>query len=165
MTAAPLWRRRPGLAALVLPLLAAALLAYAVGVTSPILTLERFVIARHSYSILGGLAELWRGGHWPVLLVIATFSLVLPLAKILLLAGAWVAPAPERSGALRWLEGLGRWAMLDVFVVAVLVASVQLGVLAEVELRAGLYAFAACVLLSMAAARITGALAQRGPGA
>ena len=164
MTPRSLWRRRPGLAGVVLPLLAAALVAYGVGISMPILTLERFVFARHSYSILGGLAELWRTGHWPLLLVIGAFSLVLPLAKILLLAGVWLAPAGARASPLRWLEGLGRWAMLDVFVVAVLVASVQLGVLAEVELRGGLYAFAACVLLSMVAARITGALAERGVG-
>lgn len=159
----PLWRRRPGAAGLVLPLLAAALVAYGVGVTAPVLTLERFVVVQHSYSILGGLAELWRTGHWPLLLLIGAFSLVLPLAKILLLAGAWLAPAGIHGRLIGWLDRLGRWAMLDVFVVAVLVASVQLGALAEVQLRAGLYAFATCVLLSMIAGRITAGLARRAP--
>lgn len=159
----PLWRRRPGAAGLVLPLLTAALVAYGVGITAPVLTLERFVIARHSYSILGGLAELWRAGHWPLLLLIGAFSLVLPLAKILLLASAWLTPARIHGQLIGWLDRLGRWAMLDVFVVAVLVASVQLGALAQVELRAGLYAFASCVLLSMIAGRITAGLTLRLP--
>jgi paraquat-inducible protein A len=43
----------------------------------------------------------------------------------------------------------GKWSMLDVFVVAVLVVAVKLGAIADVEMRFGLYAFAASVLLTM----------------
>ena len=43
----------------------------------------------------------------------------------------------------------GKWSMLDVFVVAVLVVAVKLGTLASVEMRYGLYFFSAAVLLTM----------------
>ena len=154
-----LWRHHPLRAAVALGLLAAALAAYAAGVALPILTLEKLVFAHHTYSILGGLAELWRLGHWPLFLLVGLFSLVFPLAKILALMIAWMSP--PHTPALDWLDGLGRWSMLDVFVVAVLIASVQLGVLARVEVHAGIYAFAGCVLLSMAAAGLTRSLAKR----
>ena len=50
----------------------------------------------------------------------------------------------------------GKWSMLDVFVVAVLLASVKLAGLAQVEIHSGLYAFAASVLLTMLiTARVT----------
>jgi paraquat-inducible protein A len=50
---------------------------------------------------------------------------------------------------LHWMHLYGKWSMLDVFVVAVLVAAVKLGAIASVELRFGLYAFATAVVLTM----------------
>ena len=57
---------------------------------------------------------------------------------------------------LHWMHLYGKWSMLDVFVVAVLLASVKLGALAQVQIHSGLYAFAASVLLTMLiTARVT----------
>ena len=50
---------------------------------------------------------------------------------------------------LHWMHSFGKWSMLDVFVVAILVVSVKLGAIASVEMRYGLYAFAAAVILKM----------------
>ena len=50
---------------------------------------------------------------------------------------------------LHWIHEYGKWSMLDVFVVAVLVVAVKLGAIADVEMRFGLYAFAASILLTM----------------
>ena len=50
---------------------------------------------------------------------------------------------------LHVIETLGKWSMLDVFVVALLLVSVKLGVLAKVEVHYGLYVFATSVLLTM----------------
>ncbi|MEW8091194.1 MAG: paraquat-inducible protein A, partial [Candidatus Thiodiazotropha endolucinida] len=50
---------------------------------------------------------------------------------------------------LRMMHDYGRWGMLDVMVVAVMIVTVKLDVIAEIELHAGLYLFAAAVLLIM----------------
>ncbi|MCG7946062.1 MAG: paraquat-inducible protein A, partial [Candidatus Thiodiazotropha taylori] len=50
---------------------------------------------------------------------------------------------------LKWMHDFGRWAMLDVMVVAVMIVTVKLGVVAEVEIHSGLYLFGAAVLLIM----------------
>ncbi|MEE9447898.1 MAG: paraquat-inducible protein A, partial [Arenicellales bacterium] len=50
---------------------------------------------------------------------------------------------------LHWIQKLGKWSMLDVFVVAVLVVAVKLRAIAEVQMHYGLYAFAVSVLLTM----------------
>jgi len=47
------------------------------------------------------------------------------------------------------LEAVSKWAMLDVFVVALFVASIKLKVFASAETHYGLYLFVAAVLLSM----------------
>lgn len=148
---------------LVLSLLAASVL-FVVGVTGPTLTVQKFIVAEHTFSIVEGIVGFWRNQQWFVLVVVALFSLCFPVLKIIALIGVWFAPARDRQGLKRWVEmidRLGRWSMLDVFVVAVLVASVKLGAVANVSLHAAIYAFAACVLLTMAASHWTGRIIAR----
>ena len=57
--------------------------------------------------------------------------------------------AKQRSSVLRVLDKLGKWSMLDVFIVAVLVVALKLGPLAEVTIEPGFYYFGAAVILSM----------------
>lgn len=133
-------------------LLAASAFALALGLVLPIITLERLLIVRNTFSILSGTAALAGEGRYLLLVLIGGFSIVLPLVKLGVLAVAWNRGARNGRAARRavaLISGLGRWSMLDVFIVAVLVASVQLGALADVRLHAGLYAFAASVLLAM----------------
>ena len=56
----------------------------------------------------------------------------------------------------RFIEWIGRWSMLDVFVIAILVALVNFGTLARVEADLGAMAFASVVILTMLAAMTTG---------
>ena len=52
---------------------------------------------------------------------------------------------------LHWIGQFGKWSMLDVFVAALLIVTVRLGAIADVEVHFGLYAFAASVVLTMLA--------------
>jgi paraquat-inducible protein A len=92
--------------------------------------------------------------------VITGFSVVLPILKILLLDKLLRSrnrDIERLQKYLHWMHLYGKWSMLDVFVVAVLVAAVKLGAIASVELRFGLYAFAVAVLLTMyVTARVVG---------
>ena len=123
-----------------------------VGLVAPIITLNKFVLIENTFSVLGGVIELFREGRFFLFIVIAGFSIVLPLLKIAVLIrllGAKENKLVNLDKYLHWMHLYGKWSMLDVFVVAVLVVSVKLGAIASVEMRYGLYAFAAAVVLSM----------------
>jgi paraquat-inducible protein A len=106
-----------------------------------------------TFSVLTGTFDLLDSGHTFIGLLILTFSIIFPTTKILALYTLWFVPLPAaRTGSsLRWLEFLGKWSMLDVFVVGILVGTLDLGILAETTPRVGAYVFTGMVLLSMAA--------------
>jgi paraquat-inducible protein A len=124
----------------------------AVGLVAPIITLKKFVLIENTFSVLGGAIELLKEGRIFLFILITGFSIVLPLLKIAVLntlLGAKENKVANLDKYLHWMHLYGKWSMLDVFVVAVLVVSVKLGAIASVEMRYGLYAFAAAVVLSM----------------
>lgn len=139
-----------------LALLAGALLL--VGMVTPLLTLTRLWIFDEQISILTGIAKLWQQGQYLLFLLILGFSVLLPLAKLALLAR--LLSLSDRASArtrriLHLMHEYGRWAMLDVMVVAMLIVTVKLGVIVSVQVHYGLYLFAAGVLLTMLVTRQT----------
>ena len=121
---------------------------FAIGIWAPILTLKRLLIIQNTFSILSGIAQLARDGQYGLFALLTVFTLFLPCLKIAVLFTAW-NNNPKQTRILRWLSTLGKWSMLDVFVVAVRIASVKLGALATIEVHYGLYVFAAAVILMM----------------
>ena len=123
-----------------------------IGISSPLMTLSKFMLLNQSFSVLSGSLELLLGGHFFLFIIIAGFSIVLPAMKILVLRRL-LSPKKLNSAGLKRLLHLmhdyGRWAMLDVMVVAVLVVTVKLGAIASVEIHYGLYIFGAATLLIM----------------
>jgi len=84
------------------------------------------------------------------------FGKIAVLLRILQLSNRNQGSSVTLIRHLHWMHLYGKWSMLDVFVVAVLLASVKLGALAQVQIHNGLYAFAASVLLTMLiTARVT----------
>lgn len=145
-----------------LVLLALALLG--VGLVAPIITLEKFLLVENTFSVLSGIYQLLREGHWFLLVIIAGFSVLLPVLKLYVLhrlLGRQCRSADHLRRYLHWMHLYGKWSMLDVFVVAVLVVAVKLGAIAQVEMRYGLYAFAASVLLTMVVTARVVILAER----
>jgi len=169
--AAPAPRRHGTLAALARgidrllgPALALAAGLLIAGWLLPIMTVHRLVIFADRVSILQGAAELWRGGEYLLAGLVVVFSVVFPALKLLLAAGLWYgvdAGSDRLARALDWLEAVGRWSMLDVFVIALTVVAVQISLIGEVTTHAGLYVFVAAVLLSMTAVRRMLVLARR----
>lgn len=110
-------------------------------------------------TILEGMVEFWRREAYPIALVIFVASIMIPLIKIVALgwlcaaATGRVKPSPRVLGRIYWLtELLGRWSMVDIFVVSILVALVQFGTVMTVSPRSGALAFAGVVVLTMFAA-------------
>ncbi|NMH59378.1 paraquat-inducible protein A [Alteromonas ponticola] len=110
-------------------------------------------------TIIGGVISLWEMGSYPIAIVILVASVVVPVAKILVLA--WLNFSVQ-SGKLsnphastkyyRLVEWIGRWSMIDVFVVAILVALIQLGNTLAIYPGPAALAFCAVVFITMIAA-------------
>lgn len=122
----------------------------------PVLRVESFAGDRQN-TIVGGVIEFWQHGDYPVALIIFGASVVIPVLKIIAIAAlCWASRTgrqPRRMTRIyRITEFVGRWSMVDVFVVAILVAVVQLGSTISIHPGAGALSFAAVVILTMFAA-------------
>jgi len=120
------------------------------GLWLPLLTVQKMVLWKNTLSILSTLQGLWLGGHIMLLVLMTIFSVVLPVLKLAVLYRVVFRPPRTRAAMKRVLAVMhdyGRWAMLDVMVVAVLLVTLKLGALASVQVHAGLYVFAAAVVL------------------
>ncbi len=107
-------------------------------------------------TIVAGMLQFWRSGAYPIALVIFTASILIPLLKIIALTWLCLAatgklkPSPAMLGKVYWFtELLGRWSMVDIFVVGILVALVQLGNYMTISVGPGALAFAGVVVLTM----------------
>jgi len=110
-------------------------------------------------TVLGGVQELYDSGLWPVAAVVFLASIMVPFLKlacmswILLLDGTTAYPR-QRTVTFRVLHQIGTWSMIDIFLLAVLTAVGQLGVLASVRAEIGGVFFAAVLLCSLFAADV-----------
>ena len=138
-------------------LLSAAIL-YVPANAYPIMTTTTFGDSTPS-TIIGGVLTFVSHGDLPIALIIFTASVLVPLGKVLALG--WLclrvrqrAPRERLAGErlYRIIEFIGRWSMLDVFVVAILVALIRAGSLMSVTPGPAALAFAGVVVLSMLAA-------------
>lgn len=126
---------------------------YPAAMLLPMLRIERLGHA-HEDTLLSGIGGLWAQGYWFIGTLIFAFSVLLPplkLAALWLLSGPLVRRHHHRAALYHWVEFLGRWGMLDVLLVAILVAFVKLGDVVNIHAGSGLFAFAGMVLLSLLA--------------
>jgi paraquat-inducible protein A len=108
-------------------------------------------------TIYSGTVHLVQTGLWPIALIVFVASIMVPFLK---LGGLWWLLWSVRHGThhpvrmtkvFRVIDEIGRWSMLDVFLVAFLAGAVEFGGMASVEPRLGIVAFAAAVVLTMLA--------------
>lgn len=110
-------------------------------------------------TILSGVKELLLGGMWPLALLVFFASVTVPVLKLLVLTYLLLSVQfrsrwrpRERTALYRVTESVGRWSMIDIFVIAILVALVKLGALATIDAGAGAVAFGGVVVTTMFAA-------------
>lgn len=150
--------RKPNSVQRTVALLIAAAALYIPANLLPIMSVVEFG-GTSAKTIITGMIEFWQSGAYPIAIVIFTASILIPLLKIVALiwlsaaACGKVDPSPKVLGRIYWLtELLGRWSMVDIFVVSILVAMVQLGAYMTVLPGPGALAFAGVVILTMFAA-------------
>ncbi|HTC11627.1 MAG TPA: paraquat-inducible protein A [Acetobacteraceae bacterium] len=136
----------------------AALALYVPANVYPVLNITQLGASAPS-TILGGVRELIDGGMWPLALLVFVASVAVPVLKIICMVLLLVLTQRrstrrlrDRTLLYRIVEGVGRWSMIDVFMVSILVALVQFGGLVAINPGAGAIAFAGVVILTMFAA-------------
>ena len=111
-------------------------------------------------TILGGVRELLEVGEWPLAALVFFASIVVPVLKIIGLtilltaihmrARTW---RRDRTRLYRIVDRIGRWSMIDIFMLSILVALLQFGAVVSVHPGLGAVAFVSVVILTMLAAR------------
>lgn len=111
-------------------------------------------------TIIGGALELYQNGLWGIALIVFVASIAVPAMKLvglvtLLLIVQWRLSVPPRQAMriFRVVNAIGRWSLLDLFMISILVALVDMGAIAEVEAGPGSTAFATVVVVTMFAVR------------
>ena len=124
----------------------------------PVLDVESSVKGSQKSTIISGVIQFWQDGDYPVAIIIFTASVLIPILKVIALVFLCIAAQrgsthPVGTTRLyRVTEFIGRWSMVDVFVVAILVGVVQLGSVMSIHPGEGVLAFAGVVILTMLAA-------------
>ena len=122
----------------------------------PVLRVESTLSGTRQSTIISGAVQFWQEGDYPVALIIFIASVMIPILKVLVILilclgvrfGFWPRALTQ---LYRITEYIGRWSMVDVFVVAILVGVVQLGSVITINAGEGAFAFAGVVMLTMLA--------------
>jgi paraquat-inducible protein A len=156
---APLHSRKPRSIATTATLVLTAALLYIPANVLPVMHTHT-VFSDDDDTIMSGVISLAHSGSWPLAVLVFFASIVVPLLKLIALgevlyavARKSVRHAKQRSRLFRIVEFVGRWSMLDVYAVSLLVTLVQIESLATIGVRLGSLAFAAVVVLTTLAAQ------------
>jgi paraquat-inducible protein A len=125
----------------------------------PVLTITRFG-RTEPYTILGGVRDLAAAGLWPLALLVLFASILVPVLKLAGLSWFLIAIRLRsarllraRTALYRLIDFIGRWSNIDVFMISIVSALLQFGILTTVDPGPGIASFAAVVVLTMIAAR------------
>jgi paraquat-inducible protein A len=149
--------RKPGSVSRCWALLIAAYILY---IPANLLTMMETgsLISYRKDTIVSGVVELWKSGSWAIAIIVFIASVTIPLLKMISLTLLLVSVQRrsrwhprERTRLYRLLELVGRWSMLDIYVVTLLAALVQLGAMGTVKAGPAALAFGAVVVLTMLA--------------
>ncbi len=124
----------------------------------PVLVITQLAVT-HDFTIMGGIVELAEYGLWPLAALVFLASITIPLMKLMILAYMLVMTQLRsgnhllgRTRAYRLIDFIGRWSMIDVFMISILVALVRFGQFANIRSDVGAPCFAAVVVLTIFAA-------------
>jgi paraquat-inducible protein A len=154
---AALHRRKPNSLTRTCALVLTACILYIPANVLPVMTVISFGKGEPD-TILSGVKVLIAAGMWPVALLVFFASITVPVLKLtglsyLLISIHRRSPWRPRDRTLlyRIIESVGRWSMVDIFMISILVALVNLDAIATIEPGPGAIAFAAVVIITMVA--------------
>jgi paraquat-inducible protein A len=152
---ATMHRRKPNSLARTWALVLTAAILYIPANVLPVMTVVYFGRGEPD-TILSGVKELIQAGMWPVALLVFFASITVPVLKLIGLTFLLITTQRrstwrlrDRSLMYRIIEQVGRWSMVDIFMISILVALVNLGAIATIEPGVGAICFAAVVIITM----------------
>jgi paraquat-inducible protein A len=152
---APLHTRKANSVSHSLAFLIAAALFYIPANVFPVMSITTLG-STEPFTIMAGIVELAQAKLWPLAALVFLASITIPLMKLLTLAYLlWQTGTGRtshllgRTRAFRIIKFVGRWSMIDVFMISILVALVQFGQFAGIKAEPGAPCFAAVVVLTM----------------
>src|SRR6201991_5299173 len=154
---AVLHRRRPDSLMRTWALLIAAAVLYIPANLLPVLHTTSLVGTEND-TIMSGVVYFWTSGDWPLAIIVFVASILVPMMKLTVLSILTITTQRrsswrphERTSLYRIVERIGRWSMLDIFVITLTVALVRFKSLAEITAGPGAIAFGSVVILTMLA--------------
>jgi paraquat-inducible protein A len=132
-------------------LLLGASLCFALGVSQPLMEIDRLYFFTATPSLIDVITGLWGHGDYAIAIITGLFSLMLPLAKLAVLHVAAFSAAGAALRIPHWFKALARWSMLDVLVVALVIFAAKTSGLASAAAKPGLWFFALSVVLTAGA--------------
>ncbi len=151
-------RRKPNSLARTWALVLTAMILYVPANVFPVMTVISFGKGAPD-TILSGVKHLIEGGMFPLALLVFFASITVPVLKLLGLTYLLISVQRksqwrprDRTRLYRITESVGRWSMIDIFMISILVALVKLGSIATIEPGVGATSFAAVVIITIIAA-------------
>ena len=145
-------------------MLLAAMGFFVAGIFLPFTAVTKLWLFENQISVYRGLIVLWKEGELFLFLILFVFTICFPFVKMNALLALWLYPgltAERAKTSFKFVSHMGKWSMLDVFVVAILVLTVKSGGLASIKVQGGFFLFFISVMLTQFASLWTGRIASR----
>ena len=135
-------------------LLFVAVFCFALGITLPVLHMQKLYFFEETPSILSLVQSLWQENSTLLAVVVLLFSVIFPLLKLGIVFITAIAPKAElaHSPLIRWAGVLSKWSMMDVLLVALVITAAKTSGLAEAIVQPGLWFYAISALCGAIAA-------------
>jgi len=140
-------------------LLVVALGFFIAGIFRPFTAVTKLWVFDNQISVFNGLSTLWQAGELFLFLILFVFTVIFPFVKINSMLALWLWPGLDNDRAQKmfgFVSHMGKWSMLDVFIVAILVLTVKSGGLASIQVQDGFFLFFLSVMLTQFATLWTG---------
>jgi paraquat-inducible protein A len=132
-------------------LLVSALLCFGFGIFFPFFTVTKFWVFRNAVSVTSGLITLYVEREYFLFGVLTLFTIIFPVVKLSLLGVIWLERKHKLSRVRQlhhYVVTAGKWSMLDVFVVAILLVAMKTAAVADIRISLGLYLFTFSVIFT-----------------
>ena len=161
---APLIRNNKPAGLTVLLMLFVAMGCFVSGIFLPFTAVTKLWLFNNQISVYHGLIVLWNAGELFLFMILFVFTVCFPFVKINALLALWLYPgltADQAKNFYRFVSHMGKWSMLDVFVIAILVLTIKSTNIASIKVSVGFFLFFTSVMLTQFASMWTGRVASR----
>ncbi|MBC8202672.1 MAG: paraquat-inducible protein A [Planctomycetes bacterium] len=144
-------------------LLCLSLAANILGLILPFLELDKAFSDKIIYSLPHSVHLMWESKLYIISILILSFSIIFPFVKLFSLFAAWFLPwkSTTRATFLHWIELLGKWSYMDIFVVILLLALTNNQTMISSKIHSGVYFFIGAITLSMFVSQMVLGMARK----